>query len=365
VFIQPNYLWQARPAALMAGMMSLAFVLSACSHSDTAAVADPVRPAYVTAARSGSDASQTFVGDVRAAQRAELSFGVAGLVTSVTAQVGNVVRQGQILASLDDRPQQAQLAAASAELQRATAQLAEAQQRVERMRLAQQMDAASSTEWGAVQLELASAQAAVNAAQAQRQQAVWAVEQARLRSPINGVVSLRSLEPGQATGPGAPVLAVEGGGRELVIQVPGNLNLKPGQAITLNGQGETWPSRILRIAERLDAGGVRQVWLAVPEAAQLGSTWSVALNGLKRGDAQAGVRVPLRAVLPGKTSQVGSALRLAADGQTLEQVTLTLGAVVGDWIEVTQGLHAGEQVVVAGALALRAGMKVQPVVAKL
>lgn len=365
MLIQVPFPGPARPTLLTAGILSLAFVLSACSHNDTTELSDLVRPAYVVTARSSEEALQTFVGDVRAARRAELSFAVAGLVTSVTAQVGDVVRQGQILASLDDQPLQAQLAAASAELQRSQAQLAEAQHRVERMRPAQQADAASATEWGAVQLELASAQAAVNAAQAQRQQAVWTLEHARLRSPIDGVVSMRSLEPGLASGPGAPVLAVDGGGRELSIHVPGHLGLKPGQAVSLNGNGNTLSSRVLRSAERLDAGGVRQVWLAVPEAAQLGSTWSVAVHSLKRGDAQAGVEVPLRAVLPGKTRQIGSALRLAADGQTLEQVDLTLGAVVGDWIEVTRGLQVGERVVVAGALALRAGMKVQPVVAKL
>ena len=365
VFIQPNYLWQPRLAALTAGVVSLAFVLFACSRSDTAAVVEPVRPAYVAAARSGSDALQNFVGDVRAAQRAELSFGVAGLVSTVTAQIGDVVHQGQILASLDDRPQQAQLAAASAELQRTTAQLAEARQRVERMRPAQQMDAASSTEWGAVQLELASAQEAVNAAQAQHQQAAWAVEQVRLRSPINGVVSQRSLERGQATGPGAPVLVVDGGGRELAIQVPGSLSFKPGQAVTLNGQGAALQSRVLRSAERLDAGGVRQVWLAVPDAAQVGSTWSVTVHSLNQGGTQTEVQIPLRAVVPGESAQVGSALRLGADGQTLEKVSLTLGTVTGDWINVKQGLQAGDRVVVAGALALRPGLKVQPVLAKL
>lgn len=365
MFTQPHYLWHLRPAALTAGMLSMAFVLSACSRSNTAAVIDPVRPAYVATARSGSDALQTFVGDVRAAQRAELSFGVAGLVSSVTVQIGDVVRQGQVLASLDDRPQQAQLAAASAELQRTTAQLAEARQRVERMRPAQQMDAASSTEWGAVQLELASAHAAVNAAQAQHQQAAWALDKTRLRSPINGVVALRNVERGQAAGPGVPVLVVDGGGRELVIQVPGKLGLQPGQKVVLQDLGNTLQSRVLHSAERLDAGGVRQVWLAVPDTAQVGSTWSVMVQSQNTVGPQAGVQVPLRAVLPGKTSQTGSVLRLKADGQTLEQVNLTLGDLAGDWINVKQGLQAGDRVVVAGALALRPGLKVQPVLAKL
>ncbi len=356
--------WNPYPAVRVLGLLSLTFALSACSSHEPAAVADPVRPAYVVSARSSADAALSFVGEVRATRRAELSFVVAGLVSHVAVEVGDVVRQGQVLARLDDKPLLAQLASATADVQRTQAQLVEASRRVERMRPAQQADAASSTEWGAVQVELAAAQAAANAALAQREQAAWSLEQSRLRSPIDGVVGLRTLERGQATGPGVPVLGIDGGGRELVIHVPGNLQFKPGESVTLHGADTTLKSRVLRSAARLDAGGVRQVWLAVPDAAQVGSTWSVAVRGQTQGNAGAALQVPLRAVMPGTAANTGSTLRLAADGQTLESTTLTLGAVQGEWIEVQQGLQPGDRVVVAGALTLRPGMKVQPVSAK-
>ena len=356
----------AHPAAWAVGALTLATALAACSPNEPAAVADVVRPAYVATVRSASEALQSYVGDVRATRRADLSFGVAGLVSDVAVQVGDSVRQGQLLASLDNKPQQAQLAAASAELQRAQALAAEAHQRVERMRPAQLQDAASSTEWGAVQLELASAQAALKAAQAQREQAAWLLDKTQLRSPIDGVVALRNLERGQAAGPGAPVMAVDGSGRELVIHVPGKLRLKPGQTVRLQGLAGTLQSRVLHSAERLDAGGVRQVWLAVPDDAQVGSTWSVSVNISDTGKASAVLQIPLRAVMPDQGGDTGTALRLAKDGQTLEKLSLKLGQIQGDWLDVKESnsLRPGDRVVVAGALALRAGMKIQPVMAK-
>lgn len=360
--IPSEHPWHLRPAVMASGLLPLLMALSACSSHEPAAVADPVRPAYVATARSSADAGLSFVGEVRATRRAELSFVVAGLVSNVLVEVGDVVRQGQVLASLDDKPLRAQLSAATAEVQRTQAQLSESLRRVERMRAAQQADAASATEWGAVQVELAGAQAAANAAQAQREQAAWSLEQSRLRSPMDGVVALRTLERGQATGPGVPVLSIDGGGRELVIYVPGSQSFKPGESVTLHGVDVTLKSRVLRSAARLEGGGVRQVWLAVPDAAQVGSTWSASVRGQSQGSAAA-VQVPLRAVMPGPVANTGRALRLAADGQTLEAATLTLGAVQGEWIEVQQGLQAGERVIVAGAQALRPGMKVQPVVA--
>ena len=341
--------------------VAAALLLTACSPETPGSVSDSVRPVYVATARDAHESALSFVGEVRAARRAELAFAVTGRVAGVAVEVGDTVREGQLLANLDERPLQAQWAAAGAEAQRAQAQVDEARQRLERLRGARQAQAASAAEWGAAELELTSAEAALQAARAQRDQASWALEQARLRAPIAGVVVLRTLERGQAAGPGVPALAIDGQGRELVIQVPATLGIQVGQKVTLHGQGQHQESRVLRLATRLDAGGVRKVWLAVPDAAAPGSTWSVALQADADTVRQGRVQVPLRAVRPTAATGTGTALRLAADGQTLEPVNLALGEVQGDWIEVTQGLQAGERVVVAGAHALRPGQKVQPV----
>lgn len=64
----------------------------------------------------------------------------------------------------------------------------------------------------------------------------------------------------------------------MAILVPAALALQPGQPVTLRQGEQTQPSRALRTAARLEAGGVRRVFLAVPEAAALGSTWAVDLE---------------------------------------------------------------------------------------
>jgi RND family efflux transporter MFP subunit len=345
-------------------LIAAAVSLAACGADHAKRAEEAPRPVYVANVRSADQSALAFVGDVRAVRRAELSFAVSGMVTDVRVEPGDAVRKGQILASLDDQPLRAQLAAATADAQRAQASVAEARENVERMRSAQQASAASAAEWGAVQLELASASAALNSAQAQRDHAVWQLERALLRSPIDGVVAERLLEPGQAAGPGASVLSIDGVGRELVIQVPGNLTLHAGEAVTLRGAEGAVQSRVLRTAGRMEAGGVRRVWLAVPEEASPGSTWSAAVRATSGETTPDIVQVPLRAVTPGATADVGSALRLASDGQTLERVVIKLGAVQDDWVDVHAGLSSTDRVVVAGARVLQPGMKVTPVVAK-
>jgi len=339
------------PALLMA--------LSACDEATDEPDAAAPRPALVAEVRSAEANGLTFVGEVRAAQRAELAFAVNGVLSRVLVDVGAPLRKGDVLAQLDSRPLQAQAKASEAEVLRAQAQSAELRLRVERMRQAQVADAASPAEWTGVQAELAAAEASLKAAQAQRDAAIWALKQAELRAPIDGVLASRNLEVGQAVAPGAPVLTMDGAGRELLLNVPESLSIKLGQPVTLVQGQQRHASRVLRLGERLQAGGLRQLHLAAPASAAVGSTWSVQLAGAD--NKAAALQVPLRAVLAGATANKARVLRLAADGQHVETTEVQLGRTDGDWVEVSAGLKRGDRVVLAGAHQLQPGSRVKPV----
>lgn len=332
--------------------------LVACTKDSPSASTESARPAYVVEVRNSGGDATGYIGEVRAQRRAELAFPVAGRVATVAVEVGDTVRAGQVLARLDLQPLKAQVAAAQGEVARAEAHAAEARQRAERVRRAHAAGATSGGEASSVQAELAAAEAALRAAGAQRDAATWSLEHATLRAPVPGVVATRLLEAGQAAGPGAPVLSIDGDGRELSLLLPAALPLKAGQSVMLRNAGSETPTRVLRVAGRLEAGGVRRVFLAVPESATVGSTWTVSLPGISNAQA---LRVPLRAVLPDDTAGSGRVLRLAKDGRTVEQVAVKLGALTGDAIEVTAGLTAGDRVVVAGAAGIRPGSLVKPV----
>lgn len=354
----PGRLTRTPPRLALGLVPLLALTLWGCSSETRTEVAEEVRPAYVVEARAGASQGLGFVGEVRAARRAELAFAVSGRVASVAVDVGDTVRRGQVLASLDPQPLTAQLAAAQAELSRVEAQVLELRQRQDRVRRAQDGGAVSGGELGAAQAELAAAEAARRAAIAQRDLAAWSLEQASLRATQDGTVALRLVEPGQASGPGTPVMAIDGEGRELSMLLPAALALKPGQAVRLRQGNSEQASRVLRVAGRLEADGLRRVFLTVPDDATVGSIWTATLVGL----ATAGpLQVPLRAVLSDASAGSGRVLRLAADGRTVESVAVSLGALHGTHIEVMQGLAAGDRVIVAGAAAIRAGSQVQPV----
>lgn len=331
--------------------------LAGCAEPPHAAAESP-RPAYVVTAQAGTGERLDFVGEIRAVRRAELAFPVSGRVASVKVETGDRVSASQILATLDPQPLSAQLATASGDVARAESHLREVRQRHERIQAVQATGAVSPTELSAVQAELASTQAALRSAAAQRDSAAWSLEQATLRAPVSGVISARHLELGQATGPGTPVISLDGAGRELSVLVPASLALRPGQSVVLHNDVTRLDSQILRIGGRLETGGVKRVFLSVPEAAVIGSTWSVALTGKQHAST---LHIPLRAVLPGSKGDSGQVLRIAKDGHTVEQIPVKLGEVQGDAIEIRDGIRGSDRIIVAGAAAIRPGSKVKPV----
>lgn len=351
--------FSARSLALcLTTFISMPMMLTGCGSKDE--TPEAARPAFVILARDAAGAGESFIGRVRATQRADLAFPVSGKVAEVLVESGDVVRAGQVLARLDALPFSAQATATSGDVVRAEAAFAEVQRRAERLEVARKADAVSPGETTAMAAELAAANATLRNARAQRDLAGWSQQQAVLRAPFAGFVAARNIEAGQAIGPGVPAIAVDGAGRELLVVVPGDIALKSGEEVRLrNGKSEL-VSRVLRVDGRLDVSGVRTAYLSVPDNATVGSTWSVAIKQGK-SDASVVVQIPLRAVIPAATSGRGQVLRLARDGRTTVLTDVRLGELRGEWIDVTHGLAVGERVVVAGAKAIRPGTIVEPI----
>jgi len=165
----------------------------AVSRDDAAAVA-----ATTTAAATISTVEDTITatGTLRAARQAELTFSASGTVTTVTASVGQVVKAGQVLATID-----------AAALRRAVA-TAEASVNAAQESLESVVDAdASDTQIAAADSQLAAAQADLDNARD-------ALAGASLTATIDGTVAEVGLAVGDRVGTSssAPSGATQTGG---------------------------------------------------------------------------------------------------------------------------------------------------------
>ena len=156
-------------------------------------------PTFQLVAATSSTLRQTLssTGTIEPAQQENLNFATSGQVTSVAVKVGQKVKVGQVLATVNSASLAANVAQAKATESSDAAKLSS--------------DEASGS--GATSAQVAADQAAVTAAENQVTDAEQALAQANLTSPISGVVASLNVTVGQqVSGSGSSGGSSGGGG---------------------------------------------------------------------------------------------------------------------------------------------------------
>ena len=125
-----------------------------------------------------------------------LTLPVSGVLENVVAQPGQMVRKGDLLASLEPTLFKAGVAEARADLDRLGEEHADANRDLERVRELYARTVASTTELDAARLRFARAGSGLAAAQARVERARRLLAESELRAPFDAVVLARHAEPG-------------------------------------------------------------------------------------------------------------------------------------------------------------------------
>ncbi|QRN93722.1 efflux RND transporter periplasmic adaptor subunit [Archangium violaceum] len=225
-------------------------------------------------AASRSDNEEPFLGVVIPNDTVEVSSRFDSRLEQVEVEVGQSVREGQVLARLDTRSLQQELAAARATVQGSRAEehaaalaLSEARARKRRYFTPRslQLGVYSKEELDKVRYEESTADARLQAARAQtlqRQAQLTELKQnlddATLVAPFDGVVAARLVGPGTRLAAGQPVLRLLGSGEWKVrFAVPEDeaRGLQPGASVELKvlQRGLTLMGAVESIAPEVDA----------------------------------------------------------------------------------------------------------------
>ncbi len=141
------------------------------------------------------------VGQVQAARQAVVRARLEGLLTAVNFSEGQPVRQGQVLARLDDRSLQAQVAQAEAELKRLQAQLQLAELDLKRYQGLAEQSAVSTQQRDQQQALVAQLRAQVQSQQAGLSQVRTQLSYTVITAPFSGRVGLRQVDVGNIVRP--------------------------------------------------------------------------------------------------------------------------------------------------------------------
>ena len=329
-------------------------------------------------------------GYVTPRRRATVAAKITGRVTAVYAEEGIRVRAGQVLATLDDSDARARLIFAKAERDVAVAALADLEvnlanaerelRRTEELaaagiQSAQALDLARTTAKSLrARLELARKQ--VRAAEARIAVAQQDLENTIIRAPFDGLVVSKDAQAGEMVSP-----ISSGGGftrtgiativdmRSLEIEVDVNesyiARVKPGQPVvaTLNAYSD-WqiPGKVRTVIPTADRQKatvkVRIAFDALDPRILPDMGVKVAFLSNQMAEAQSGAEAGApKALVPSEAVRQENGkpvVYLVRDGR-LERRTVSLGATLGNGVEISAGISVGDRVVVMGPMELRDG----------
>ncbi len=346
-------------------------------------------PVRVAAAAEGSlEERRSFLARVEPWQRAELSAQVTARVAAVSVREGESVRNGQVLAVLDDAEIRSALAAVDAQIAQAEAQVeaqaatvASLEKTAAYWERETQRDAALAREGAIAQaaadatadrrneargrLEagrkaLAAAREQVKSLRHRRAEVAARLAYTRIRSPFSGVVSRRLADPGDLAVPGKPLLAVEDTSRwRVAFDVPQTDlgKIRKGTLVRLADLG--LDLRVDREYPALNPDRTRTMEAYAPADAPLASGTFHPLEAVLRR-VEGAVLVPESALVP--TPDGGTAVFTVVEGRTRPRPVRSL--LVRQGLAAVEGLEPGTEVVVSTYLGwnrLAAGESVEVV----
>ena len=316
---------------------------------------------------------------------AQVSAKTSGVLVKLLVEEGMTVKEGQLLAELDDSSATASLAQSEAQMHKADATFAYAEQSIQKQLI-------SKREYDQANFDMQTQKAAVQTARLQ-------LAYTRITAPVSGVVAEREVKVGNLIQTNQNLFRIVGmDPLQAVLNVPERQLgiLKAGQSVQLEADalgGKKFTGNILRIAPVVDpASGTFRVTcefrdktgtlkpgmfgridivydhrdeaLTIPRSALIEEDGETAVFVVD----SAPVKTPAsdvekdKAKTPAKNAKekdAAKSLVVTTPGFVAHRKLVKIGYSDGDKVEIRSGLDAGARVITVGRNAVRDGTAVQ------
>jgi RND family efflux transporter MFP subunit len=373
--------------SVLTSLLLLAGCESGPTHKTVAIQAAPIPVETVTVVESEVPSTYEATGTVRARTVAIISAKLMGYARDVRAQVGDRVRQGQVLVLLDAREMESNVSRAQAARDEVQSAIPEAESGIAAAKA--QVDLAQVTfsriqdlfskrsvtnqEFDEASARLKAALAARDMARARRAQSDAKLAQidqeirsamiqrgyAEIAAPFSGTILTKSIEPGALAVPGAALFTIERDGAyrlEASVEESRLPLAKVGGAVsvTIDGTSQTFAARIGEIAPSVDSSTrTGTVKIDLPPLAGLRS------GVFGRASFAAGVRKELTVPAASVVTRGQLQLVFVAENHIARARLVTLGAIAKNQFEVLSGSSPGDRVIVPIPTGLSDGSRIE------
>jgi RND family efflux transporter MFP subunit len=351
--------------------LALLLGLQQCGERKEAATEQPIRGlrAYKVAARAESRI-RNFPSILQPADVSVLAFEIAGQLKAVDLQVGQKVQLGDVLAEIDPRSLQAQVDQASAGVQQAEAQLANAQGDFQRKEELLKRGVTTQAIYDQSKANLLSAQAQLDQARRQVDLANHNLDRSKLLAPFKGTIARVEVKSFAQVAAGQAIVTLYSDDRfETSFLVPAVTfqSLKVGQPVEVKVAdlpGTSLKGEISELGSKAEQVSAFPVVVRLDNNIQglnAGMSVEVAVEEPLIGGGR-GFLLPLSALAPTDSKDLQRAATVFVYDKPTSSVRkrqVTVGGIRGNDLVVTDGLNADDLVASAGVSYLVDGQKVK------
>lgn len=364
-------------ASAFAAMVSigLAMGLTACGKQEAQQAPPPPEVAVQTVSQGAVPLELTYTAMTVGSREVEVRARVGGILLKRRFEEGSRVKEGQSMFLIDPEPIRARAASARAEVAVAKARLDEAKRQRDRVLPLFQQNAVSQSRRDEAVSGFEVAQANLTAAEAALRTAQLDLGYTDVRAPISGLTSRETLSEGSLV-QSSDLLTKIVQENPLYVEfsmpeaeaamirtsiAPATQAKTPPVVKLMLDEGGEYPeaAKLTFVDNAVDraSGTVRvRAVLNNPDAQLIpGQFIRARIEGASLANAMS---IPRKAVM---TSAQGRFVWVVGGGEKIEMRPVQMGRSMGNNVIVTQGLAAGERVVVEGVLKVQPGVQVSAV----
>ncbi len=325
---------------------------------------------------SQTNAMLTASGYVVAQRKASVASKGTGRLEYLGVEEGDRVKQGQIIARLEDADVIAALERSKADVELAKADLVDAERSRDRLKTLLGSGLASKAEFDAAEARYLRVGAAIKSAEAAVRSAEVAVENTRIRAPFDGTVLTKDADVGEVVAPfasssssrGAVVTMADMSSLEVEADVSESNIMRvqvnqPCEIILDAYPDKRYPGTVNKIvptADRAKATVLTKVKFKNRDERVL-PEMSAKVTFLSKELDEAAQNAPPALTIPSNAmiTRDGKRFVFVLRGEEVELITIAIGERVGNRVEIREGLQNGDKVVVNPDPDLVSGTKVK------
>ncbi len=274
-------------------------------------------------------------------EEVELKAEMAGRLIQLNLREGATVKKGQLIAKINDKELQAQLA-------KLEYNAALTRNREERQKKLLKIEAISQEEY-----EIAMNN--VSTSQADRELIMAQLEKTEIRAPFSGTIGLKNISEGAYLSPGTPVVTlVQTNPVKVDFTIPEryarDIRLGSTVQLGLDGDAARYPARVVALDPKVDENlRTQRVRAILPNPGRLFVPGMFVKVQVDLSDNSTAIMIPTDAIVP---VLKGKKVFVVKNGKA-QEVMVTTGLRTDTKVQVTEGLSTGDSLIVTGIMALK------------